>query len=58
MMRDIPFILLLLACPLSMLAMGVVAWFAAKIRPGREERQTTSRTVGCRVAEPKGNDER
>jgi hypothetical protein len=46
-MRDIPFILLLLACPLSMLAMGAVAWFAAKIRPGREERQTTSRTVGA-----------
>jgi hypothetical protein len=35
-MRDIPFILPLLACPLSMLAMGAVAWLATKIRPRRE----------------------
>jgi hypothetical protein len=35
MLSDTP--LLLLACPLSMLAMGAVAWFATKIRPGREE---------------------
>lgn len=46
-MRDIPFILLLLACPLSMLAMGAVAWLATKIVPGRKERATTRQSANA-----------
>jgi hypothetical protein len=44
-MSHIPFILLLLTCPLSMLAMGAVAWIATKVRPGRAAQATTSRTA-------------
>jgi hypothetical protein len=46
-MRDMPFILLLLACPLSMLAMGAVAWLTTKIVPGRKEQATTSQSANA-----------
>jgi hypothetical protein len=46
-MSDIPFILLLLACPLSMLAMGAVAWLTTKIVPGRKEQATTRRSANA-----------
>jgi len=43
-MRDILFIALILACPLSMLAMGAVAWLSTKILPGRKGQATRSQT--------------
>jgi hypothetical protein len=43
-MRDIPFIALILACPLSMLAMGAVAWLSTKILPRRKRQATASQT--------------
>jgi hypothetical protein len=46
-MRDIPFILLLLGCPLSMLAMGAVAWLTTKIVPGRKQQATTSQSASA-----------
>lgn len=41
------FALLLLACPLSMLAMGAVAWLTAKVLPGRREQAQTSQLRGA-----------
>ena len=46
-MGDMSFILLLLACPLSMLAMGAVAWLTTKIVPGRKEQATTSQSANA-----------
>lgn len=46
-MRDIFFIALILACPLSMLAMGTVGWLSTKVLPGRRGQATTSQTGGA-----------
>jgi hypothetical protein len=43
-MRDVLFIALILACPLSMLAMGTVGWLWAKVLPGGRGQATTSQT--------------
>jgi hypothetical protein len=40
-MKDILLTLVLLACPLGMLAMGAVAWLGARMAPGRRDRATT-----------------
>jgi hypothetical protein len=42
-MKAILFVALILACPLGMLAMGVIAWLGAKLLPGRRELPTTTR---------------
>jgi hypothetical protein len=42
-MKDILFTALILACPLSMVAMGVFAWTATKVRRARGG-ETTSGT--------------
>lgn len=44
-MRDVLFIALILACPLSMLAMGgTAAWLSTKVLPGRRGQAMTSQT--------------
>jgi hypothetical protein len=47
-MRDILFIALILTCPLSMLAMGAIAWLGAKLLPGRRAPATTSQPQGAK----------
>ena len=42
-MRDILFTALILACPLSMLAMGALAWVSTRLRRGRRSRAATGR---------------
>jgi hypothetical protein len=44
-MRDILSVALILACPLSMLAMGAIAWLSSKLLPGRRGRATTGQTA-------------
>jgi len=39
--------LLLLACPLSMLATGAVAWLTTKIVTGRKDQATTSQSANA-----------
>jgi hypothetical protein len=46
-MKDILLVLALLACPLSMLAMGAVAWASAKLDRGRREPTTTHQPGGA-----------
>jgi hypothetical protein len=40
-MRDALFTALILACPLSMLAMGTAAWVSTRLRRGRGSRAAT-----------------
>jgi hypothetical protein len=43
-MNDMLLTLVLLACPLGMLAMGVVAWLGARMSPGRRGRASARRS--------------